>query len=79
MKFSKAFPLKSGGARSFRAEMYNIFNHTQFTGANISPQYNWPLWQTAFCSRQRQPRPVHVGCEPAADVAVVAFAVLTAR
>ena len=26
--------------------MYNIFNHTQFTAANIAPQYNWPLWQT---------------------------------
>jgi hypothetical protein len=30
----------------FRAEMYNIFNHTQFTAANISPTYNWPAWQT---------------------------------
>jgi len=47
MTFSKAFPLKSERRQIlFRAEMYNIFNHTQFTGANISPQYNWPLWQT---------------------------------
>ena len=47
MTFSKAFPLK-GEKRQimFRAEMYNIFNHTQFTAANIAPQYNWPLWQT---------------------------------
>ena len=47
MTFSKAFPLK-GERRQimFRAEMYNIFNHTQFTAANIAPQYNWPLWQT---------------------------------
>jgi hypothetical protein len=30
----------------FRAEMYNIFNYTQFTAANIAPQYSWPLWQT---------------------------------
>jgi hypothetical protein len=29
----------------FRAEMYNIFNHTQFTNWNIAPQYSWPLWQ----------------------------------
>ena len=26
--------------------MYNIFNYTQFTAANIAPQYSWPLWQT---------------------------------
>jgi hypothetical protein len=47
MTFSKAFPLKSEKREIiFRAEMYNIFNHTQFTAANIAPQYNWPLWQT---------------------------------
>jgi len=45
--FGKAFPLKSEKRQIvFRAEMYNIFNHTQFTAANTSPQYNWPLWQT---------------------------------
>ena len=45
--FGKAFPIK-GEKRQimFRAEMYNIFNHTQFSAANIAPQYNWPLWQT---------------------------------
>ena len=44
--FAKAFPLKSEKRQIiFRAEMYNIFNHTQFTAANIAPQYNWPLWQ----------------------------------
>jgi hypothetical protein len=47
MTFSKAFPLRSEKRQIlFRAEMYNIFNHTQFTAANIAPQYNWPLWQT---------------------------------
>jgi hypothetical protein len=47
MTFTKAFPLKSERRQiQFRAEIYNIFNHTQFTAANISPQYNWPLWQT---------------------------------
>ena len=25
----------------FRAEMYNIFNHTQFSGYNIGPSYDW--------------------------------------
>jgi hypothetical protein len=44
----KAFPIGKEVRRQilFRAEMYNIFNHTQFTSANISPQYSWPLWQT---------------------------------
>jgi hypothetical protein len=45
--FTKVFPLK--GERRlimFRAEAYNVFNHTQFTGANITPSYSWPLWQT---------------------------------
>jgi hypothetical protein len=47
MIFSKSFPLKSEKrVLMFRAEMYNIFNHTQFTAANIAPQYSWPLWQT---------------------------------
>ena len=29
----------------FRAEMYNIFNHTQFSAANTSPQYDWNQWK----------------------------------
>ena len=46
MTFGKAFPLKSERRQLlFRAEMYNIFNHTQFTAANIGPQYSWPMWQ----------------------------------
>jgi hypothetical protein len=46
MTFTKVFPLKSERRQiMFRAEMYNIFNHTQFTAANISPSYSWPLWQ----------------------------------
>jgi hypothetical protein len=45
--FSKGFPLKGERRQlQFRAEMYNIFNHTQFTAANIAPSYSWPLWQT---------------------------------
>jgi hypothetical protein len=44
--FTKAFPLKSEKRElQFRAEVYNIFNHTQFTAANITPSYSWPLWQ----------------------------------
>jgi hypothetical protein len=46
MTFGKAFPLKSEHRQIlFRAEFYNVFNHTQFSAANISPSYNWPLWQ----------------------------------
>jgi hypothetical protein len=30
----------------FRVEAYNVLNHTQFSGANITPTYSWPLWQT---------------------------------
>jgi hypothetical protein len=46
MTFSKSFPLKSEQrVIIFRAEMYNIFNHTQFSSATITPSYSWPLWQ----------------------------------
>ena len=46
MTFQKNFPLKSESrVIMFRAEMYNIFNHTQFNGANISPTYDWSSWQ----------------------------------
>jgi hypothetical protein len=41
MSFSKRFPLKSENRTLiFRAEMYNIFNHTQFTGVNLSATFN---------------------------------------
>src|ERR1039458_7954772 len=47
--FAKDFPLKSERrVIMFRAEMYNIFNHTQFTSAGITPQYNWPNWQNGL-------------------------------
>jgi len=46
MTFSKSFPLKNERrVIMFRGEMYNIFNHTQFNGANIGPTYAWPNWQ----------------------------------
>jgi hypothetical protein len=49
MTFAKDFPLKSERrVIMFRAEMYNIFNHTQFTSAGITPQYNWPNWQNGL-------------------------------
>ena len=49
MTFAKDFPLKSERrVIIFRAEVYNIFNHTQFTSAGITPQYNWPNWQNGL-------------------------------
>jgi len=49
MTFAKAFPLGSERRElTFRAEMYNIFNHTQFSGLNASPQYNFPNWQNGI-------------------------------
>jgi hypothetical protein len=42
MTFAKSFPLKGEKVRgfTFRAEMYNIFNHTQWSGINGSPTYD---------------------------------------
>jgi hypothetical protein len=46
MTFQKAFPLKSERRQLlFRAEMYNIFNHPQFNGANTGPSYDWNNWK----------------------------------
>ena len=45
MTFTKNFPLKhEGRSLQFRAEMYNLPNHTQFSGFNITPQYDWRNW-----------------------------------
>jgi len=46
MTFSKGFQLgRESRMLMFRAEMYNIFNHTQFSAANTSPQYDWNQWK----------------------------------
>jgi hypothetical protein len=47
MTFTKRFPIK-GERRSleFRAEMYNVFNHTQFTGASTGQSFDWPTYRT---------------------------------
>jgi hypothetical protein len=78
MTFSKNFPLKSERrVLIFRAEMYNIFNHTQFNGWSIGPTYDWNNWKNgvygADCQRSG---PLHIRAEPAADVDVVAVPVL---
>jgi hypothetical protein len=42
MTFRKNFPLKREGWKlEFRAEMYNIFNHTQFISASTGQSYDW--------------------------------------
>jgi hypothetical protein len=42
MTFTKRFPFKSEQRQLlFRAEMYNIFNHTQFLGASLGQSYSW--------------------------------------
>jgi hypothetical protein len=49
MTFTKSFPLKSEKrVILFRAEMYNVFNHTQFSGFSITPSYSWPNWQNGL-------------------------------
>jgi hypothetical protein len=46
MTFSKNFPLKSERrVLIFRAEMYNIFNHADFSSYSISPTYDWSNWK----------------------------------
>ena len=45
MTFSKNFPLKSERRNlTFRAEMYNIFNHPNFTGGASNPTWDWRNW-----------------------------------
>ena len=45
MTFSKMFPLHSEGRYvQFRAEVYNLPNHTQFSGFNLGPSYDWRNW-----------------------------------
>ena len=45
MTVTKNFPLKHEGRNfQFRAEMYNLPNHTQFSAYNITPSYDWRNW-----------------------------------
>ncbi len=45
--FSKHFALKSEKRTlEFRVETYNIFNHTQFTGASTGQSWDWNTWKT---------------------------------
>ncbi|MEO8594796.1 MAG: carboxypeptidase regulatory-like domain-containing protein [Candidatus Solibacter sp.] len=45
MSIAKIIPLHHEGRfLQFRAEMYNLPNHTQFSGWNIGPTYDWRNW-----------------------------------
>jgi len=49
MTFQKTFPIKSEKrVLLFRAEMYNIFNHAQFSSWNISSSYDWSNWKNGL-------------------------------
>jgi hypothetical protein len=43
--FAKNFPMGERRRLIFRAEMYNIWNHTQFSGLNTTIQYDYPQWK----------------------------------
>jgi hypothetical protein len=46
MTFSKAIPVKTPrGSLVIRAEMYNIFNHANFSNWDITPTYDWNNWK----------------------------------
>jgi hypothetical protein len=48
MTFTKRFPFRSEQRMlEFRAETYNIFNHTQFLSANIGQSYDWNSYKTS--------------------------------
>ena len=46
MTFQKAIPLKSEqSSLVFRLELYNAFNHTNFSSWDINPSYDWNNWK----------------------------------
>ena len=48
MTFRKRFPFKvEKRFVEFRAEMYNIFNHTQFIAATIGQSYDWASYKAS--------------------------------
>ena len=48
VNFAKAFRVRERYKLQFRAEMYNVFNHTQFTGFNTTIQLDLPSWQNGI-------------------------------
>ncbi|MCL6543588.1 MAG: carboxypeptidase regulatory-like domain-containing protein [Bryobacteraceae bacterium] len=50
--FAKSFPyFGEGRSLIFRAEMYNIWNHTQISGVNTTIQFNLPDWQKGILTQ----------------------------
>lgn len=45
LTFAKSFRIKEQRELTFRAEMYNIFNHTQFSSINSTIQYDLVSYQ----------------------------------
>jgi hypothetical protein len=45
MTFRKKFPVKERVKFEFRAEIYNIFNHTQFISARTGQSYDWMAYK----------------------------------
>jgi hypothetical protein len=48
INIAKIVPLGERRQLMFRAEMYNVFNHTQFTGFNTTIQLDLPSWQNGI-------------------------------
>jgi len=51
MNFGKSFRIREGMNLTFRAEMYNIWNHTQFDQINTSIQYDLKDWQKGILTQ----------------------------
>jgi hypothetical protein len=51
MNFAKAFKIKERYEFTFRAEMYNIWNHTQFSGINSNIQFDLVSYQNWIAGR----------------------------
>ena len=45
INLAKSFRIREGMGLTFRAEAYNVWNHTQFSGINSSIQYSLTDWQ----------------------------------
>ncbi|MBZ5583466.1 MAG: carboxypeptidase regulatory-like domain-containing protein [Acidobacteriia bacterium] len=67
----KDFPLGNERRRlTFRAEGYNIFNHTQFSGLNTSIQYDFPKWQQGILSQTNNQLGRYTGARDARRMAM---------
>ena len=79
--FQKSFPLKSERrSLTFQLQAYNIFNHTQFSGASLGQTFRLEqLQERRPGGEERRHEPFHRRAEPAADVHEPAVPVLGNR